>query len=69
MFKLIEDPLLEVIHSHLKPVVENLRSSVESTLNKQNVEMYESLWGKLSLTLSMVETISSRMEKGDEIGL
>ena len=64
----IEEPLLEVVHTNVKPLVDDLRSDVEHMLRNQNTELYETLWEKLSLTLRMVEAISGRIEKGDEIG-
>jgi hypothetical protein len=68
VLNLIEEPLLEVVYAGVKPLIDSLRNDVEDMLVKQNTEMYETLWGKLSLTLRMVETISGRIEKRDEIG-
>jgi len=62
---LIEEPLLDVVHTNVKPLIDDLRAEVEGMLRNQNTEIYETLWGKLSLTLRMVETISGRIEKGD----
>lgn len=68
VLNLIEEPLLEVVHTSVKPLIDDLRTDVEDMLRNQNTEMYETLWGKLSLTLRMVSTISGRIEKGDEMG-
>lgn len=69
VLNIIEEPLLDVVHSTVKPLIDNLRTEVEDMLRNQNTEIYQTLWGKLSLTLRMVETISGRIEKGDEISL
>ena len=63
---LIEEPLLDVVHTSVKPLIDDLRAEVEGMLRSQNTEIYETVWGKLSLTLRMVETISGRIEKGDD---
>jgi hypothetical protein len=59
---------LEVVFTSVKPLIDDLRAEIENMLRSQNTEIYETLWGKLSLTLRMVETISGRIEKRDEIG-
>jgi hypothetical protein len=65
VLNVIEEPLLDVVHSSVKPLIEDLRSEVVDMLRNQNTEMYETLWGKLSVTLRLVETISGRIEKGE----
>ncbi|KAG6897583.1 hypothetical protein C0992_000171 [Termitomyces sp. T32_za158] len=63
---LMDEPLLDIVRAHIQPLLEQLRNKVQEMLNTQNSEMYRALWGKLSLTLRMVETISKRLERIDQ---
>ncbi|KAG6900887.1 hypothetical protein C0993_010006 [Termitomyces sp. T159_Od127] len=63
---LMDEPLLDIVRAHIQPLLEQLRNKVQEMLNTQNSEMYKALWGKLSLTLRMVETISKRLERVDQ---
>ncbi|KAG6820356.1 hypothetical protein H0H93_001548 [Arthromyces matolae] len=65
---LMEDPLVDIVRETARPLLEDLREQVQTMLNTQNEEMYKTLWGKLSLVLKMVETISKRMERIDQGG-
>ncbi|KAG5635838.1 hypothetical protein H0H81_009978 [Sphagnurus paluster] len=59
---LLEEPLVDMVRENIRPLVEQLRDLVQQLLRQQNEEMYKALWGKLSLTLHMVETVSQRMD-------
>ncbi|KAH0583863.1 hypothetical protein H2248_009459 [Termitomyces sp. 'cryptogamus'] len=63
---LMDEPLIDIVRAHIRPLLEQLRNKVQDMLNMQNSEMYSALWGKLSLTLRMVETISKRLERVDQ---
>lgn len=63
---LMDEPLLDIVRAHIRPLLEQLRNKVQEMLSTQNSEMYKVLWGKLSLTLRMVETISKRLERIDQ---
>ncbi|KAG5642955.1 hypothetical protein DXG03_001836 [Asterophora parasitica] len=65
LIELMEEPLLDMVRDNVKPLIELLRVQVETMLRSQNQEMYKTLWGRLSLTLRMVEAIAKRIEEAD----
>jgi len=66
LVQFLEEPLLDMVHANVQPVIEQLREHVQAMLSKQNTEVYKTLWDKLSLTLRMVETISQRIERAEQ---
>jgi len=60
----IQEPVLDMVRESVQPLIEDLRRQVQEMLQNQSQEMYKTLWGKLSVTLQMVETISQRIEQG-----
>ncbi|KAG6866923.1 hypothetical protein C0991_003838 [Blastosporella zonata] len=66
LIELIEEPLLDTVRGHIQPLIEQLRQQVQLMLNTQNAEMVKTVWGKLGLTLRMVEAISKRLERLDQ---
>jgi hypothetical protein len=63
ILQVIEEPLLESVRSNIEPLIHELRTNIQDMLRTQNAEMYDTLWGKLSLTLRMVEAISARISQ------
>lgn len=61
----IETPLLNSVRSHIQPLIEDVRTQTQEMMNTQNTEMFTNLWGKLSLTVKMVEAISARINSED----
>jgi len=68
ILQVIEEPLLESVRSNIEPLIHQLRGSIQDMLCTQNAEMYDTLWGKLSLTLRMVEAISARISQREAGG-
>lgn len=57
----LEEPIVDMVRTHTKPLIETMRSQVEELLRIQNKEMYDLFSSKLTLTLRTVETISGRI--------
>ncbi|KAG6909704.1 hypothetical protein DXG01_015906 [Tephrocybe rancida] len=66
LVELLEEPLVDLVRATIRPVMEQLRQQVQEMLTVQNAAMYKALWGKLSMTLRMVESISKRLERVDQ---
>lgn len=57
-----------MVRANIQPLIEDVRGQVREMLQNHSQEMYKTLWGKLSVTLRMVESISQRIEHGGENG-
>jgi hypothetical protein len=65
LFQSLEEPMVQSLHSHVVPYVEELRKDVEDMVRTQNAELYSTLWNKITITLKVLEMIQSRINQGD----
>jgi hypothetical protein len=66
ILQVLDEPIKDSVRAHIKHALEGLRADVETLLRTKNDELYDALWGKLTLTLKMVEAIARRVNQ--EIG-
>jgi len=69
VLKAVEQPILERVRTNVLAMIEELRMGVASMLQSRNKEMYEAMWTKLNLTVTMVESLAAKIveEEGDGV--
>jgi hypothetical protein len=67
ILQILDEPIQDSVRAHIKHLLERLRTDVENMMRAKNDELYGTLWGKLTLTLKMVDAIARKVnqESGD----
>ena len=63
----LQDPITDVVHSKMKPLIQEFRDSAEGLLKDQNVEMYGTIWERVKGALILLRTISDKLEVGQRL--
>ncbi|KAF8163749.1 hypothetical protein B0H34DRAFT_696674 [Crassisporium funariophilum] len=63
----LEEPLVQAMRSNIMPVVEEVRGQMEKLVQAQSEELYKTLWGRINMTLKVLETIQSKIDE-DSVG-
>ncbi|KAJ7940627.1 hypothetical protein B0H13DRAFT_1939012 [Mycena leptocephala] len=53
----IDEPIRDAVQSAVRPMVDNLAKDLDEKIVKQDAETYGHLWGKIALTLKLVEAV------------
>ncbi|KAJ7109387.1 hypothetical protein C8R44DRAFT_802387 [Mycena epipterygia] len=54
----IDEPVRDTVRAAVQPIVNNMTKELEETILKQDRETYGHLWGKIALTLKVVDAVS-----------
>ncbi|KAJ7774837.1 hypothetical protein B0H16DRAFT_1508635 [Mycena metata] len=54
----IDEPVRDKVQSVVRPMIDDLSTQLNDKIVKQDAETYGQLWGKLALTLQVVEAVS-----------
>lgn len=54
----IDEPIRDSVQSAVRPIVDKMAKQLEEKIVKQDAEAYGQLWGKIALTLKVVDAVS-----------
>lgn len=63
ILQILDEPIQDSVRAHIKHLLNRLRADVENTMRTKNEELYGTLWGRLTLTLKMVDTIARKVNQ------
>ncbi|KAJ6496688.1 hypothetical protein C8R47DRAFT_1115165 [Mycena vitilis] len=58
VLQVIDEPVRDVVQSVVRPMVDDLAKDLKAKIAKQDADTYGQLWGKIALTLKVVEAVS-----------
>lgn len=67
ILQILDEPIQDSVRAHIKQLLNRLRADLENMIRTKNDELYGALWGRLTLTLKMVDAIARKVnqEPGD----
>lgn len=66
ILQILDEPIQDAVRAHIKQLINRLRADIRDMMQTKNDELYGVLWGRLTLTLKMVDAIARKVNQ--EIG-
>jgi hypothetical protein len=63
ILQILDEPIQDSVRAHIKQLLNRLRTDVENMMRTKNEELYGTLWGKLALTLRMVDAVARKVNQ------
>jgi hypothetical protein len=69
ILQILDEPIQDAVRSHIKHLLDRLRTDVATLMRTKNEELHTTLWGKVTMTLKMVDAIARKVnqESGDTV--
>jgi len=63
ILQILDEPIQDSVRAHIKQLLNRLRTDVENMMRTKNDELYGALWGRLTLTMKMVDAIARKVNQ------
>jgi len=63
----VREPLLEKVRSHLQPILEDFRSTLEIMIREHHEEIYTTIWQRLYQTRRVVDSVARIVDPADRL--